>query len=209
MLNINIEEKEKAIENSYNFFQGDDGKLLFKVLVNYLGTTTELYSILKDVDDTIFDNKEAFKKYSKLIISYMANLAMEAPSTKVYTTGDLSMYFGVSVATINNWINEGRFIGLPKKQKHKQMRISENTKWRSRTGRLRTVKEVADTYEPVSFTEGERIEEMKSSVVFFENKYGGKYENSLKLKVDKSHQDEANESEWLYLLRELKEIDEL
>lgn len=193
-------------ENLYKVFQSDEGKMLFRLVVNFLANTTELYNELKDIDESIFANKEDFERYSKLIIDHMWNYVEEPTSVKSYSTGELSKYFGVSVAAINNWINEGRFIGLPPKEKNKQVRIAENIKWKSRRGNLITVKEIVDSFEEVTFTEEERINSIKETVQHFEAEYGGKYEDTLKLKADKKPRDEAIEREWLFLLDELSNL---
>lgn len=196
-------------ENLHTVFQSDEGKMLFRIIVNFLANTTDLYNELKDIDESIFSNEEEYEKYSKLIIDYMWQFTEEPSSVKIYTTGEMSKYFGVSVSTINNWINEGRFVGLPPKEKNKQVRISENIKWRSSSGELMLVKDIVTDYEVEPFTEAEWIDNMKETVQHFEAEYGGKYEDTLKLKVEKDHRDEANEREWMYLLRTLKEIGQL
>lgn len=63
-----------------------------------------------------------------------------------YTTGELSKYFGVSITAINKWIDQGSFIGVERLEKNKQIRISENTLWKSRNGNTIPVKQIVETY---------------------------------------------------------------
>ncbi|GFN32975.1 helix-turn-helix domain-containing protein [Paenibacillus xylaniclasticus] len=59
-------------------------------------------------------------------------------------TGEVARFFGVSVATINNWINQGRFIGVEKGERFKQARIPENAIYVAPTGVKSTVAEAAE-----------------------------------------------------------------
>nr|WP_286675409.1 helix-turn-helix domain-containing protein [Clostridium sp. ZBS12] len=120
-----------------------------------------------------------------------------------YTTGELSKYFGVSITAINKWIDQGRFIGVERLEKNKQVRISENTLWKSRKGNTIPVKQIVETYIEETSSNKERISAMKESIKFFENKYGGSFENVYKNKKDISPEDEANFREWEYLLSEI------
>nr|WP_286674443.1 helix-turn-helix domain-containing protein [Clostridium sp. ZBS14] len=120
-----------------------------------------------------------------------------------YTTGELSKYFGVSITAINKWIDQGRFIGVERLEKNKQVRISENTLWKSRKGNTIPVKQIVETYIEETSSNKERISAMKECIKFFENKYGGSFENVYKNKKDISPEDEANFREWEYLLSEI------
>ncbi len=126
MIMLSLVEKEMAVKNSPEYFDGTEGKLLFKVLTSYLANTTTLQPLLHNIDETIFTDKYRFEKYSKMIIKYMVNVDNDIKTDITYTTGQLSKIFGVSITTINNWIKEERFINLEPKIKNKQSRISEN-----------------------------------------------------------------------------------
>lgn len=204
---LSLLEKEIAIESSQNYFNGTKGKLLFKVISNYLANTSDLGNQLKDLDDTIFYDKEKLEEYSRVIISYMADVTPKSKPTKIYTTGELSKFFGVSITTINNWIHEERLIGLEAKEKYKQSRISENTLWKSPNGELIPVKEVVKMYNQHNIADVSKKEEeeiLMSEVRFFENKYNGTYEETLENKENITYEEQKDRSEWLYLIRRME-----
>lgn len=197
-------EKEMAIEFSQNYFSGTQGKLLFKVISNYLVNTSQLKDELKNINESIFSNEEKMQTYSKIMIEYMADVAMKPKSNKTYTTGQLTKMFGVSITTINNWIREGRFKGLATKEKNKQSRISENTFWESSSGEHILIKEIAEMYrkhniESISKEDEQKI--LKGEIEFWENKYNGSYNETLLNKKYKTEEELLDESEWKYLIK--------
>lgn len=205
---LSVIEKEIAIESSQNYFSGTHGKLLFKIISNYLeNTSPELSGELKNINESIFLDESKMLTYSKIMIEYMANVAMKPKSNITYTTGQLARIFGVSITTINNWIREGRFVGVESKEKNKQSRISENTIWKSSNGEEILIREIAELYkkhniENVSKEEEQKI--LKDEIEFFENKYNGKYNETLLNKKDKTEEELLDESEWKYLLKRVK-----
>lgn len=204
---ISLLEKEMALESSENYFNGTNGKLLFKILSNYLANTSDLGNTLKDLDESVFNNDEQFKEYSKIIISYMADIASKTYPSRNYTTGQLSTLFGVSITTINNWIREGRFIGYTSKGKKKQARINENVFWLSPIGELLSIKDIAEMYviqNSGNITEEEEHTILLSEIKFFEDKYQGSYQETLEKIAHKSEVEERDASEWRYLLYRLK-----
>nr|WP_312579409.1 hypothetical protein [Sedimentibacter sp.] len=200
---LSLVEKEMAVKNSPEYFDGTEGKLLFKVLTSYLANTTTLQPLLHNIDETIFTDKYRFEKYSKMIIKYMVNVDNDIKTDITYTTGQLSKIFGVSITTINNWIKEERFINLEPKIKNKQSRISENILWKSSNGELIAIKEIAKTYKKRNIKNMPEEEEQKiimSEISFFEKKYGGSYNATLSKKEDKTDEELRDASEWVYLL---------
>lgn len=200
-------EKEIAVESSQNYFRGTQGKLLFKIISNYLENTSELRDELKNINESIFSDEYKMQTYSKIMIEYMADVAMKPKSNITYTTGQLARIFGVSITTINNWIREGRFVGVSTKEKNKQSRISENTLWESSNGEQILIKEIANMYkknniESVSKEEEQKI--LKDEIKFFENKYNGNYNETLLIKKDKTEEELLDESEWKYLLKRVQ-----
>ena len=205
---LSVLEKQIAVENTKDYFSSTNGKILFKVLSNYLATTTDLKSQLQELDDNIFNNEQELIKYGEVMIKYIASVAMENKELITYTTGELSKYFGVSITTINNWIKEERFIGLIQKEKFKQSRINENILWKSSNGELISIKEIVKMYEEQNIKElskKEEIEIIMSEIKYFEDKYNGNYENTLKEKADKNYEEQRDESEWRYLLNRINQ----
>jgi len=64
---------------------------------------------------------------------------------KSYSTVQLGAIFGVSMETINNWIDENRFIGISREN---QEQIKELTVWASH-GKSFTVSEIQEMYEKI------------------------------------------------------------
>ncbi|NFE96252.1 helix-turn-helix domain-containing protein [Clostridium botulinum] len=205
MFAIKAQEKENTSKyvNTLinNLMISSDGIDALKIIVNYVAKTSSNQSELKNINEEIFENKNLIKSYLNKTIDYMIEAAVEEEIN--YTTGELSKYFGVSITAINKWIDQGRFIGVERLEKNKQVRISQNTLWKSRKGNTIPVKQIVETYIEETFSDKERISAMKESIKFFENKYGGSFESVSKNKKDISPEDEANFREWGYLLSEI------
>jgi len=204
---LSVIEKEMAVESSQNYFNGTQGKLLFKIISNYLSNTSDLRDELKNINESIFSDEYKMQIYSKIMIKYMADVAMKPEFNITYTTGQLARIFGVSITTINNWIREGRFKGVASKAKNKQSRISENTLWESSNGEQIFIKEIAKMYKKQNIENLSKEEEqkiLKGEIEFFENKYNGNYSETLLNKEDKTDEELLDESEWKYLLKRVK-----
>ncbi|MGF7047614.1 hypothetical protein J2T13_002119 [Paenibacillus sp. DS2015] len=143
----------------------------------------------------------------------------EHDTTQSFTTGQLAKIFGVSISTINNWIDAKRFVGFTRGKRNEQARISESTVWRSMAGENLTVGEVFKLYNEnqkrlVSKPEYEGkvgyIRYLVETIGVFEARYDGKYETTVKEKGDPNISDDfiwAREGkEWLSLLREIELI---
>lgn len=144
------------------------------------------------------------------MLKYMVMVAANSTSQKLYTTGQLSKIFGVSITSINNWISEERFIGIQRFTRNKQVRISENTMWRSPNGEIMAVKEVAEMWnkenqKTICLSRDEEITILRKEINFFEVKYGGIYENTLKLKEQITESELQDKEEWVYLLKRILE----
>ncbi|OPZ83693.1 MAG: hypothetical protein BWY74_04396 [Firmicutes bacterium ADurb.Bin419] len=206
MFMLTAYEKEKVIQNIDHFtdaFYNDaDGKLFIKLLSNYIKITFP--DIRLTFDDVVFLDKLEFRHNIEKILRTM--LEVQNESIKTYTTGQLAKFFGVSITAINNWIDQGRFIGIKRDSRHKQVRIPENTLWESNTnGRIlvRSVVEMwqkeQEKYIPLD-KESEQIA-LEEEINFFVKKYNGKYEDTLMHYENKTSEQLQDEAEWKYLLR--------
>lgn len=70
MFKISDDENMYLIDNCYDYFQGKDGRQLFKILANYLVNTADINK-LRDLDDRIFEDENKFKELSELIIKVL------------------------------------------------------------------------------------------------------------------------------------------
>ncbi|MDP4182727.1 MAG: hypothetical protein Q8942_16770 [Bacillota bacterium] len=206
MFMLTAYEKEKVIQNIDHFtdaFYNDaDGKLFIKLLSNYIKTTFP--DIRLTFDDVVFLDKLEFRHNIEKILRTM--LEVQNESSKTYTTGQLAKFFGVSITAINNWIDQGRFIGIKRDSRHKRVRISEDTLWESNTnGRIlvRSVVEMwqkeQDKYVPLDKESDQMV--LEEEIDFFVKKYNGKYEDTLMHYENKTSEQLQDEAEWKYLLR--------
>lgn len=207
VLMLSVIERELAVTHSMEYFSNPPGMALFKILASFLSNTTELNKELSGLTEDIFKDKERMQICAKRMIEYMANVANQSAPCTVYTTGQLARFFGVSITTINNWITEGRFIGMPQRDKNKQARIPEYAMWKSSNGDLISIREVIGMYNMQNAelaSKEEEIKDIKASIQFFEKKYNGPYEKVLLRKENKTEEELRDESEWKYLLRRLE-----
>ena len=190
------------IDNQVDRLWEGEGKIFVKALSNYVHFTFPTANI--PMDESIFADKSSFKDALTEIIKVMVEVQGMA-DVKMYTTGQLSKFFGVSVTSINNWIEQGRFIGVKRESKNKQARISDITLWRSDTNGLIPVRAIVEIYETQQEerTAGLKVPKdklIKEEIRFFEEKYGGEYEETLMKISNKSPEQQRDEFEWKYWL---------
>lgn len=140
---------------------------------------------------------------------YVQNKYVEDNEVESLSIPELAKYFGVSISTINLWINEGRFIGFEKSEKYEKCRVKENALWKNSNGEFISVKEVVAMWyrqynKDNKLTQDEEIDILVEELTFFEKKYGGNYENTLMLKKDKTNSEEKDSAEWRFIMRKLK-----
>ena len=185
-----------------NFMNTSDGVDTLKIITNYVAKTSSKQSELRNIDDKVFQDSKLTAEYLERAMNYMIEAAIE--SEKSYSTGELAKYFGVSITAINKWIKEGRFKDVERTEKFKQLRIPENTLWRSTQGEFVSVKEIVEMYEPaINISEEEHLKFIKEDIRFFEKKYNGTFEETLNLKENKSPMEETDAREWSYLITKI------
>ncbi|PJN89183.1 helix-turn-helix domain-containing protein [Bacillus sp. mrc49] len=195
------------------FQDQDDSLLLFKVLANYVDKTNINSLALGNLSETVLDEPEKMKQYVTLILRHMANVAVEesefAPS---YTTGQLAKYFGVSITTINNWIKEGRFQGVERKESNKQARISANTLWKSRNGKLHPVSKIVQAWEGEQLEQGVNLSDTNEiaflikQMAAYEDKHGGDFEQKLGGRKDLTPEEETDAAAWKYIMKRFNDL---
>ncbi|HLS09031.1 helix-turn-helix domain-containing protein [Lentibacillus sp.] len=145
----------------------------------------------------------------------MATIAAEEKEyAPTYTTGQLAKFFGVSTTTINNWIKEGRFIGVERKERNKQARISANTQYIAPSGESLSVKEVVEMYNEQDTDADERKNDKEEYVFLvnqlgmYEDKYGGEYEKTLAKKSfnDMTAEEQTDAAAWKYFLKRMENV---
>lgn len=205
-------ERVKAIEHSdeiaVTILENTEGQLYYKIFSNFIAKAYPNKRL--HFDETAFKDNKAMANNMGKMIKYMVQIASEGISIKNYTTGQLSKYFGVSVTSINNWIKEGRFTRVDREAPKKQARIPENAEWRSANGELIPVKEIIETWEK-HYAERQKLskederEALVNEIKFLEERYGGKYEDTLLVKENKTDVELQDQQDWKYLLKRLAE----
>jgi excisionase family DNA binding protein len=167
----------------------------------------ELFTLPVEVDP------QEIERIMEKVFMFMINVGIEeTKSSKVYSTGTVAQFFGVSVNTVHNWVKEGKLKGIEKGERFRHIRIPENAVHVPTFGQPVTVKEAAEAYELErktsslrSLTAAEELRELLDSIVFYEKKYGGTFEETLKLKGKLNFQEERDAREWKALLRATQE----
>lgn len=131
------------------------------------------------------------------------------------TIGQLAKYFGVSITTINNWISDGRFLGVERTKTNKQARISANTIWISRTGKQYPVSQIIKDWEEEQEELGTNNLKDNNEALFlinqlslYETKYGGEFEKTLRLKKEDelTSEESTDASAWKCFIERQKAI---
>jgi len=200
-------EKAKAIQHTEDLasllVNNSEGALYYKIFTNFI---IKSYPNKKfQIEDTVTSHSAMINNLSEML-KYMINVAAEGASQKLYTTGQLSKFFGVSITSINNWIKENRFIGIQRTARNKQVRIPENAMWRSPNGELIPVKEIIDMWNKehlkrTTMSKEEEKNAIQNEISFFEKKYGGSYEKTLMQKEPLTESELQDKMEWEYLLK--------
>jgi len=205
-------EKTKAIQHSkdlaYLLLSNEEGPLYYKVIANYITKSNPINEFQFD-ESILRDNTEMHNRLSEML-KHMVAVASDDYSLKYYTTGQLSKFFGVSITSINNWINEGRLIGIERSTRNKQVRIPESTMWRSSNGDLIPIKDVVEMWNKensnrLNLNKDNALTALKAEINFFEKKHGGSYEQTLKLKDELTESELLDKEEWEYLLQRIRE----
>lgn len=160
MFAITAKEKKnstKYVETMLNCFMNtSDGIDTLKIITNYVAKTSSTQSELRNIDERVFEDSKLTANYLEKAINYMIEVVAE--SEKNYSTGELAKYFGVSITAINKWVKEGRFKDVERSERNKQLRISENTLWRSTQGELVPIKYIVEMYdEDISVSREEEL----------------------------------------------------
>ena len=214
MYMLKVKEREQALSAVLDLVKkapqemDDRIPLVAKALANYVEKSPlGNRDLLREVDGLLVrrDPRSALQR----ILAHMVEMgASEEPAVRKYTTGEVARFFGVSIQTIHNWIAQGRFKGIPKRERGKQFRIPETAVYVSPFGKPITVAEAAELYAQEqarlkrdTMTPEEELEELRKDVAFYERKYGGSYEDTLGKRTDLTPEEERDAALWASLIR--------
>ncbi|MFC6653599.1 MULTISPECIES: helix-turn-helix domain-containing protein [Paenibacillus] len=219
MYMFNVTEKERALSEALSISEvfkthlhenETQMSLFIKALANYIERNSihNPSEVLQAVNSHLVHGNSDQALQRVLIHMVTVGIEAEVLSTKVYTTGDVARFFGVSIATIHNWIALGRFDGVEKGERYKQIRFPENAIYTSPTGMKSAITEVAKRYEAEQnrlgrnkeMTAAEEMAEILNAVVHFEKRYGGTFEETLGKKTDLAPEQSRDAVQWSSLL---------
>lgn len=188
--------------------------LFIMALANYIEKTSyeKPNAILQEVQLCLAEQNTHRALQRMLVHMVTVGTSEETLDMRMYSTGEIARFFGVSVATVNNWVNQGRFLGVEKGERFKQVRIPENAVYQASTGVHTTVAEAAEAYEheqlrlnrtrPLS--DAEELAELVNAVVHFEKKYEGTIEETLGLRPKLTPEEARDAQQWRGLLRSIE-----
>lgn len=136
--------------------------------------------------------------------------ASHRAGTPTYRTTDLARIFRVSVTAINNWIDEGRFIGY-QRQPRKHARIPHFTPFQHRDGSVEPLGLVVERYtqqkqKHESFADQDEKAMLLNEIEFLQQKYGGKKFDEAFNSEHLTSEQESDASRWRFYLARLKEL---
>lgn len=200
---LSIVEKKIAEESIPRLLRSDEGKLFQKIITNYIGTHDPVMATLFPDDDKMLANDANVADLSDKLAQYLICYSEDLGVT--YSTGDLAKYFGVSIVTINNWINEGRFLDFVK-EPTRHARIPASCRWRATNGKIYTVQDFITHAKEEARKRAEIIPEEHRQLVanelqWFTNRYGENGLAVLEAKGDQKNEEEKRDAyEWRYWL---------
>ncbi|MFD0715671.1 hypothetical protein [Paenibacillus sp. GCM10027626] len=128
--------------------------------------------------------------------------------TTTFRTTQLAEIFDVSVTAINNWIDEGRFIGY-QRQPHTHAQIPHFMPFKHRDGSVEPLGFVVERYRSrasESFADNDERAMLISEIEFLQQKYGGKdFEGAFDFENLTSEQ-ESDVSRWRFYRKRLEEL---
>jgi len=218
MYMLKVKEREQALSAVLDLVKkapqemDDRIPLVAKALANYVEKSPlGNRDLLREVDGLLVrrDPRSALQR----VLAHMVEMgASEEPAVRKYTTGEVARFFGVSIQTIHNWIAQGRFKGIPKRERGKQFRIPETAVYVSPFGEPISVAEAAEMYARQQkrlgldkpMTDEEELAILRREAAYFEQKYGGSYEETLGRRTDLTPEEERDAEEWLSLIRSIE-----
>ncbi|MDP4095639.1 helix-turn-helix domain-containing protein [Paenibacillus sp. P96] len=199
-----------AVELASNLKDFDNSVLLFKVLAHALRNNE---SIVREFDEGIFENPFAFQKGFEALLRHALSVATDSPETDIaaaverveeYSTGQLAKFFGVSVMTIHNWLDQGRFVGIKKAGSNKHNKIPDDTEFIMTSGKRILVREVVAMWHKqeaeTSHKEESDLAYYTRQIAYYEDKYGDVFERTLGAKEELTAEEETDAQIWQHLL---------
>ncbi|WP_146113415.1 hypothetical protein [Paenibacillus sp. PCH8] len=205
---------EIASELVQSLSKMDNSILLFKVLAFAVKNNAEF---VRGLDESIFENTDIFRENYVTLLKHALNQAVDAPqgntdtdvpsiaAIKSYTPKELSIFFGVSITTIFNWIDQGRFIGVQRAGANKHNLIPDDTTYVYGSGKRTTIKDIVTLWrqeEAVhdSTLEISDLDYHTGQIALYEDKYKGEFERTLGTTLNLTPEEETDAQVWKHHL---------
>lgn len=163
--------------------------------------TGKLSSSLKE-SQSLEELTSWFEQLCELVLEAGESHAL----TKIYKTSEVAKFMGVTVATVNNWIKEGRIKGAIKEGKNAHAKIPETAIYITSSNEVMTIKEIVNLYQKEQerrLAQTVEQDELLETIKFFNQKYGGTYFETLAKKDVLTPQEQRDASEWKYALKKV------
>lgn len=187
-----------------------DGDEVLTLNVRSLKGLVELmrdYAIITHASDPLSEVAVAIEK----LIDYVdlnARSTTDPLMIANFKTTYLSEVFGVSVTAINNWIDEGRFIGY-RREPNKHARIPHFTPFQFRDGRVEPLGLIVERYrrqQSESFADDDEKAMLTDEITFLQQKYGGKKLEEIFDFGKLTSEQENDISRWRFYKARLEEL---
>lgn len=195
---------EIAYELVQSLSNTDNSILLFKVLALAVKNNSEF---IRSLDESIFENAEIFRENYVTLLKHALNQAVDARTgnadIKSYTPKELSIFFGVSITTIFNWIDQGRFMGIQRAGSNKHNLIPEDTTYVYGSGKRTTIKDIVTLWkqeEQDATLEVSDLEYHTGQIALYEDKYKGEFKRTLGAKTNLTPEEETDAQVWKHHL---------
>lgn len=183
--------------------------LFFKFLVS---TLEELDPIMRQWNDSIFEDTEVFKQHFKILIEVIIKEELNRKEkekkdklSELYSTSDLAKFVGVTQQTINNWIKDERIVGVTREGRS-HAKIPDDAEVIYPNGVRILVSELKaawekENIEPVT----DEISYLKYCVSELQLKYGDVFEKTLGAKtlLELTSEEETDATMWKSYLKRL------
>lgn len=205
---------EIASELVQSLSNTDNSILLFKVLALAVKNNAEF---VRSLDESIFEDTDIFREKYVTLLKHALSQAVDAPTgitdsvipstepVHSYTPKELSVFFGVSITTIFNWIDQGRFIGIQRAGSNKHNLIPDDTTYVYGSGKRTTIKDIVTMWkkeeaEHQSTLEVSDLDYHTGQIALYEDKYKGEFQHTLGTKLNLTPEEETDAQVWKHHL---------
>ena len=199
---ISVIEKESLLSNVERLTTSPEGAVFFKLVTNVIYRQSPILEKRLTEKGFSYQSEANIREVAPYVIDYL--LEANESAEIFYTTGEIAKYFSVSIATVNNWINEGRFVGVIKAA-GKQARIPNNALWKASNGKEYRISDIIqerlEDLKTLEINEDEEKRGLLQEISRLEEKYGGSFETTLKTKTNKSDSELSDAMYWKYLIK--------